>query len=277
MDTLLTIGITTHGNKISEKIIQFLLNKPIQIIVSEDLEDKSSNLPDYITRLYSFNKNVKYIFSHKQGIANNRQNILDVVTTKYLYTIDHDDLLEANFWMLNEFLDNSNYDVLYVKCYEDGEYIRIPHNFIYMCTWMQIFNVDWLRKYGGYVQSWNFIHEECATNLNLIANLRGSTYKRCILKKELVCYKYHANNACNINFDVKSVCDFVRSIPFNNKIQNKLTFIELFKQFTQKYMPVYRIKDGVVTKLSKIENGNFEDILKTIQSVHKELLMEKNK
>lgn len=273
MQELLTIGITTHGNKIAKNIIDLLKSSPVRVIISEDLEYKSDldSKPIFIQELKDSGVQVKYIKSLKQGIANNRQNILDNVETKFLYTIDNDDAFECDFVALNDYLSKSDCDAIYIRCYEDGRYMHIPSSFIYMCTWMQIFRTEWFKALGGYVQSWNFIHEESATNLNLRTNLHGGKYKKAILPKKLLSYKYHANEACKVTFDVDQVCNFVENIPNNNKIIYKEKFLLLFKNFTKKYISVYRINGDSVESLTNLKNGNIEDILKSIEKTKKEL------
>lgn len=271
MKNVLTIGITTLGNFVSSDIIEFLKGKPVKVIISECRDDKSDNLPSYVIDLRNSGVDTQYLYFGKMGIANNRQNILDHVKTEYFYTIDNDDSLEGDLEEVTKFLNENKVDALYIRCYEDGKYMRIPHSFIYMCTWMQIFRTDWFRSLGGYVQSWNFIHEECATNLNLITNLGKKTYVRKILPKKYLSYKYHANSACVISFDVSQVCAFVYKIPENEKIIDKRRFIKLFKNFTIKYIPVFRVKDDGTTYLDNFVNGKYEDILLAIENVEKEL------
>lgn len=96
MNTCLTIGITTFGNKISFDVINFLKGQPINVIISENKEDLSLSPPEYVNELLKSKVNTKYIFCDKPGIGNNRQNILDNVETKYFYTIDNDDNLEGD-------------------------------------------------------------------------------------------------------------------------------------------------------------------------------------
>ena len=146
MKTCLTIGITTFGNKISFDVINFLKGQPINVIISENKEDLSLSPPEYVNELLKSKVNTKYIFCDKPGIGNNRQNILENVETKYFYTIDNDDNLEGDLKEVIKFLNNEEYDAFYIRCYEDGKYMNIPHNFIYMCTWMQIYRTAWIRE-----------------------------------------------------------------------------------------------------------------------------------
>ena len=273
MKNMLTIGITTHGNKISNKIIKYLCNKPIDVIISEDKENLSASLPTYIETIKLTGVNVRYVFSKLQGIANNRQNILDNVQTKYVYIIDNDDDFKCDFKKLNLFLKFTNFDVLYVHCYEDGRFMGIGNSkeFIYMCTWMQIFKASWLRKFGGYIQSWNFIHEEFATNINLITNLNNRSYKKTILSENLINYSYHANNVCNLSFDVKKVCDFISGIPNNKKIKDKKKYLNNFEQYTRKYIPVYRINEIETIYIQNYVNGVFTDILQCISRTREKM------
>lgn len=273
MKKMLTVGITTHGNKVSDRIVDCLCNKPIDVIVSEDKENLSNNQPVFINKIQSSGVDAKYIFSELQGIANNRQNILDNVHTKYVYIIDNDDELNCNFEKLNFFLRLTNFDVLYVHCYEDGKFMGIGNSkeFIYMCTWMQIFKTSWLRKHGGYVQSWNFIHEEFATNINLLTNSNNRFYKKVILPESLIKYFYHANNVCNLSFDVKKVCDFIIDIPNNEKIKNKITYLNHFEQYARKYIPVYRTTEQGTTYIQNYVNGVFTDILHCISETRKKM------
>lgn len=264
MNEILTIGITTHGNKIAANIIDRLLGSPVKVIISEDLDYRQEE-PQFVINLRTSGIDVSYIKSNQSGIANNRQNILNNVSTKYLYSIDNDDDFDCDYVALNKFLHENDYDVMYVRCYEDGKYMHIPRNFIYMCTWMQIFNVEWLKKYGGYVQSWNFIHEESATNLNLRANLGNIKYKKIILPKRILSYKYHANDACKVSFDVSQVCAFITNIPNNEKIEEKEKFLQLFKNFANKYILSYRINGDSTIMLSNIKNGSYSDIIDCIE------------
>jgi|GEM_PF-4900211 hypothetical protein len=261
MKKSLTIGITTFGNKISSDVIEFLKGQPINVIISENKEDLSSKQPEYVKELIQSGVNTKYIFCDKPGIGNNRQCILDHVETKYFYTIDNDDNLEGNLEKVVEFLNAEEYDAVYIRCYEDGKYMNIPHNFIYMCTWMQIYRTAWIRELGGYIQSWNFIHEESATNLNWRANLNNKKYRRVIIPKKYLSYKYHPNSACIVSFDIGKVCDFINHIHENSKIKNKKHFIRLFENFVKKYMKVYRVNEKKdVIYINNYVNGKFEDI-----------------
>ena len=271
MNNILSVGITTHGNRISDRLIETLCGQPVNIIISEDLDDLSVCMPEYFSVLSHSGVHVEYVFSPKCGIANNRQNILNHVRTKFLYIIDNDDFLEADFVGLNAYLSNTTDDVLYIKCYEDGKYMHIPRGFIYMCTWMQIFNTEWLKRYGGYVQSWNFIHEECATNLNLRANRNGGEYRRSVLPKSLISYKYHACGAGKSAFDVSKVCDFVENIPDNPKILQKKKFLTLFWNFCRKYISVYRINGDTAVMLTDVRNGCVADILAAVRRVQAHL------
>ena len=182
MENILTIGITTHGNRVSKEIISFLKGSNVSVIISEDKDIDSEFIPDYVNELSQSGTDTKYVFSKKSGIANNRQNILDNVKTKYFYTIDNDDVLKGNLTELTNFLSNNDYDIISIKCYEDGHYMHIPKDFFYMCTWMQIFKTDWFKGLGGYIQSWNFIHEECATNLNMKVNNGRKNYSKKIFQ-----------------------------------------------------------------------------------------------
>lgn len=261
MNTCLTIGITTFGNKISFDVINFLKGQPINVIISENKEDLSLSPPEYVNELLKSKVNTKYIFCNKPGIGNNRQNILDNVETKYFYTIDNDDNLEGDLKEVIKFLNNEEYDAFYIRCYEDGKYMNIPHNFIYMCTWMQIYRTAWIRELGGYLQSWNFIHEESVTNINWRVNLNKKKYRRIIIPKKYLSYKYHPNSACIVDFDIGKVCDFINQIHKNEKIKDKGRFIRLFENFVKKYMKIYRVNSNKdVTYIDTYINGKFEDI-----------------
>ena len=50
MNTCLTIGITTFGNKISFDVINFLKGQPINVIISENKEDLDT-FTNYISRI----------------------------------------------------------------------------------------------------------------------------------------------------------------------------------------------------------------------------------
>lgn len=261
MNTCLTIGITTIGNKISFDVINFLKGQSINVIISENKEDLSLSPPEYVNELLKSKVNTKYIFCNKPGIGNNRQNILDNVETKYFYTIDNDDNLEGDLKEVIKFLNNEEYDAFYIRCYEDGKYMNIPHNFIYMCTWMQIYRTAWIRELGGYLQSWNFIHEESVTNINWRVNLNKKKYRRIIIPKKYLSYKYHPNSACIVDFDIGKVCDFINQIHKNEKIKDKGRFIRLFENFVKKYMKIYRVNSNKdVTYIDTYINGKFEDI-----------------
>lgn len=261
MKTCLTIGITTFGNKISFDVINFLKGQPINVIISENKEDLSLSPPEYVNELLKSKVNTKYIFCDKPGIGNNRQNILENVETKYFYTIDNDDNLEGDLKEVIKFLNNEEYDAFYIRCYEDGKYMNIPHNFIYMCTWMQIYRTAWIRELGGYLQSWNFIHEESVTNINWRVNLNKKKYRRIIIPKKYLSYKYHPNSACIVDFDIGKVCDFINQIHKNEKIKDKGRFIRLFENFVKKYMKIYRVNSNKdVTYIDTYINGKFEDI-----------------
>lgn len=261
MNTCLTIGITTFGNKISFDVINFLKGQPINVIISENKEDLSLSPPEYVNELLKSKVNTKYIFCDKPGIGNNRQNILENVETKYFYTIDNDDKLEGDLKEVIKFLNNEEYDAFYIRCYEDGKYMNIPHNFIYMCTWMQIYRTAWIRELGGYLQSWNFIHEESVTNINWRVNLNKKKYRRIIIPKKYLSYKYHPNSACIVDFDIGKVCDFINQIHKNEKIKDKGRFIRLFENFVKKNMKIYRVNSNKdVTYIDTYINGKFEDI-----------------
>ena len=261
MNTCLTIGITTFGNKISFDVINFLKGQPINVIISENKEDLSLSPPEYVNELLKSKVNTKYIFCDKPGIGNNRQNILENVETKYFYTIDNDDNLEGDLKEVIKFLNNEEYDAFYIRCYEDGKYMNIPHNFIYMCTWMQIYRTAWIRELGGYLQSWNFIHKESVTNINWRVKLKKKKYRRIIIPKKYLSYKYHPNSACIVDFDIGKVCDFINQIHKNEKIKDKGRFIRLFENFVKKYMKIYRVNSNKdVTYIDTYINGKFEDI-----------------
>ena len=62
MNTCLTIGITTFGNKISFDVINFLKGQPINVINAENKEDLSLSPPEYVNELLKSKVNTKYIF-----------------------------------------------------------------------------------------------------------------------------------------------------------------------------------------------------------------------
>lgn len=269
MEKILTIGITTFGNKIAQNVVDFLKGQPIKVIISENKDDFSNSQPAFVKELQDSGVDTRYLYCENKGIANNRQNILDNITTKYYYIIDNDDSLTGNLPELVKYLSENEYDAFYIRCYEDGNYMHIPHNFIYMCTWMQIYRTEWIRKLGGYVQSWNFIHEESVTNINWRANQGKTPFRRVILPKKLISYQYHANSACITSFDVSKVCEFIDGIYKNPKIINKKKFLDLYTYFAKKYIKVYRVNKTGTTFIDNFINGSYEDIMNSIENQKK--------
>lgn len=269
MEKILTIGITTFGNNIAPNIIDFLKGQPIKVIISENKDNLSNSLPGFVKELQDSGVDTKYLYCANRGIANNRQNILENITTKYYYIIDNDDNLTGNIPELVKYLSENEYDALYIHCYEDGNYMNIPHRFIYMCTWMQIYRTEWIRNLGGYIQSWNFIHEESATNINWRTNQGNIAYRRIVLPKKLISYQYHANSACVTTFDVSKVCEFIDGIYQNPKITNKTKFLQLYTNFVKKYIKVYRVNKSDTAYIDNFINGTYDDIIQSINNQKK--------
>lgn len=236
-DSILTVGITMHGNQNLSPEIKKAIREcdKISWIISND---KSKTALE-TTKLQLGNvQNVSFVLA-KPGIENNRQNILNNTETKYLYVIDYDDQLEINQDKLLAILKRSNADILPVSPLEDGketsDYIYYDEATIFVTTWAQIFKTEFLRKVGGYIQTWNFYHEEFGTNANMLANIYKDNIKYTISESLGSYIKYNhvlgddiIHNS-RLKFGIKEYLNFVNGIPNNESIFYKKEFIEIFK------------------------------------------------
>ena len=114
---LLSIVITQHGKDyalenyykdIKLNPLFFHKNEPIEIIVTDDKDNKE---PAYIKELFRQGLNIRFVFSDKDGIANNRNNGLWNAEGRYITFIDAPDSLRFDFKVVNNLL-STDYDVI---------------------------------------------------------------------------------------------------------------------------------------------------------------------
>lgn len=236
-EPLLTIGITMHGNQeLSESIEREIrLRDKISWIISNDLSQTSL---DSLKVKFSDLSNISYYLS-KPGIENNRQNILNHTETKYLYVIDYDDDLYIDQDKVLSILEKTDADILPVNPLENGldtsDYIYYDEATIFVTTWAQVFKTNFLRRVGGYIQTWNFYHEEFGTNANILANIYKEHIKYVISEvlEGSIEYNHLLGDVVDHNSQLKiKISDYIKfilGIPKNDSITYKKEFLELFK------------------------------------------------
>jgi hypothetical protein len=236
-DDLLTIGITIHKEQqLSNSLVKTLLeSKRIKFLISND---GGKNFNKDLKSLLSNKKNVEFIYA-EPGIENNRQNILSHTNSKYVYIIDYDDELKLNESKLLDILDHTKDEVIMVNPYENGsipDYIYHSDTQFFVTTWAQIFSTDFIRQVGGYIQTWNFYHEEFGTNANILANIysRNIQYDVSYIQDDKILYYNHllnedAHNSL-LKMDISKIISFIREVPKNDRIFFKKLFLSIFKE-----------------------------------------------
>ena len=236
-DDLLTIGITVHKEQqLSDSLVKVLLeSKRIKFLISND---GGKNFNKELKSLLSDKKNVEFIYA-EPGIENNRQNILSRTNSKYVYIIDYDDELRLNESKLLDILDHTKDEVIMVNPYENGsipDYIYHSDTQFFVTTWAQIFSTDFIRQVGGYIQTWNFYHEEFGTNANILANIysRNIQYDVSYIQDDKILYYNHllnedAHNSL-LKMDISKIISFIREVPKNDRIFFKKLFLSIFKE-----------------------------------------------
>lgn len=236
-DDLLTIGITVHKEqRLSDSLIEVLLeSKRIKFLISND---GGKNFNKDLKSLLGDKKNVEFIYA-EPGIENNRQNILSHTNSKYVYIIDYDDELKLNESKLLDILDHTKDEVIMVNPYENGsipDYIYHSDTQFFVTTWAQIFSTDFIRQVGGYIQTWNFYHEEFGTNANILANIysRNIQYDVSYIQDDKILYYNHllnedAHNSL-LKMDISKIISFIREVPKNDRIFFKKLFLSIFKE-----------------------------------------------
>lgn len=232
---LLTIGITLHGDEILSSNMANAIkeNNKIHWILSNDKKSKRFDELKQSSTL----ENVEFFYA-EPGIENNRQNILNHTNTKYIYIIDYDDEIHIDQNSLLNFLEKTNSEIIKVNPTEDGKdvnYIYYNDSTIFVTTWAQIFKTSFMKRLGGYIQTWNSYHEEFGTNANMLANIYKEDiyYEIDEIKKEYLTYNHlldlnKKHNSFQTN-KIKDYCAFIKHIPKNDRIQHKKEFIEFFK------------------------------------------------
>ena len=234
-DSVLTIGITCHGEQIlSDSILKLIIKSTkIQFLISND---KGQNFNLSLKEIFKDAPNVKFIYS-KPGIENNRQNILNNTYSKYLYVIDYDDEIKINEEKLINLLEKLSEDIVYIHPYEnevETEYTYHSDSQIFVTTWAQIFSTNFIKSVGGYIQTWNFYHEEFGTNANILANIyfRNIDFSIYDINDKDIIYYNHIlddavhNSTLKINF--KKILKFFKGILKNDSITYKKLFLTLF-------------------------------------------------
>lgn len=236
-DDLLTIGITIHKEQqLSNSLVKTILeSKRIKFLISND---GGKNFNKDLKSLLSNKKNVEFIYA-EPGIENNRQNILSHTNSKYVYIIDYDDELKLNESKLLDILDHTKDEVIMVNPYENGsipDYIYHSDTQFFVTTWAQIFSTDFIRQVGGYIQTWNFYHEEFGTNANILANIysRNIQYDVSYIQDDKILYYNHllnedAHNSL-LKMDISKIISFIREVPKNDRIFFKKLFLSIFKE-----------------------------------------------
>ena len=94
-----------------------------------------------------------------------------------------------------------------------------------------------MRQVGGYIQTWNFYHEEFGTNANMLANIysRNIEYNvNDINDKNIIYYNHLLSDSIGHNSMLKrrfnEIYNFVKKIPKNDSIIYKKVFLEIFKE-----------------------------------------------
>ena len=236
-EDLLTIGITVHQEQdLSKSIIEMLSScKKIQFIISNDAgRDYNNNLKEALKD----RENIRIVYA-KPGIENNRQNILNNTSSKYVYIIDYDDEIFINEKLLLDELYDCDDDIIMVNPCENGsepDYIYHSDTQLFVTTWAQIFSTNFIRQVGGYIQTWNFYHEEFGTNANMLANIysRNIDYHvNDIHDKEVIYYNHIIDESAHnstLKRNVKDIIKFFKNVPKNNDILYKRLFLTIFKE-----------------------------------------------
>ena len=235
---LLTIGITCHKEQVlSPSLIQLLSSsKKIKFLISNDA---GTNFNKSLKELFKDSPNIEFIYS-KPGIENNRQNILSHTFSKYIYIIDYDDEIKLDEDKLLPLLEKYNDEIIMINPYEDDvqpDYIYHSDTQLFIVTWAQIFSTNFMRQVGGYIQTWNFYHEEFGTNANMLANIysRNIEYNvNDINDKNIIYYNHLLSDSIGHNSMLKrrfnEIYNFVKKIPKNDSIIYKKVFLEIFKE-----------------------------------------------
>ena len=235
---MLTIGITCHKEQVlSPSLIQLLSSsKKIKFLISNDA---GTNFNKSLKELFKDSPNIEFIYS-KPGIENNRQNILSHTFSKYIYIIDYDDEIKLDEDKLLPLLEKYNDEIIMINPYEDDvqpDYIYHSDTQLFIVTWAQIFSTNFMRQVGGYIQTWNFYHEEFGTNANMLANIysRNIEYNvNDINDKNIIYYNHLLSDSIGHNSMLKrrfnEIYNFVKKIPKNDSIIYKKVFLEIFKE-----------------------------------------------
>lgn len=236
-DDLLTIGITVHKEQnVSKSLLDILLkSKRIKFLISND---GGKNFNKDLKSLLSDKRNIEFIYA-EPGIENNRQNILNHTNSKYIYIIDYDDELKLDESKLLDILDHTKDEIIMVNPYENGsipDYIYHSDTQLFVTTWAQIFSTDFIRQVGGYIQTWNFYHEEFGTNANILANIysRNIQYDVSYIQDDKILYYNHllnddAHNSL-LKMDISKIISFIKEVPKNDRIFFKKLFLSIFKE-----------------------------------------------
>ena len=208
----------------------------IKFLISNDA---GKNYNKGLKTLLKDNPNVQFIYA-QPGIENNRQNILSHTFSKYLYIVDYDDEIKIDESKLLTFLEKCNDEIIMINPYEDGsqpDYIYHSDTQFFVVTWAQIFSTNFIRQVGGYIQTWNFYHEEFGTNANILANIysRNIEYHvNYINDKNIIYYNHLLSDNVNHNSTLqrrfKDIYNFIKGIPKNDNIVYKKLFLEVFKE-----------------------------------------------
>ena len=196
-------------------------------------------ITEELKELFKDSSNIEFIYS-KPGIENNRQNILSHTFSKYIYIIDYDDEIKLDEDKLLPLLEKYNDEIIMINPYEDDvqpDYIYHSDTQLFIVTWAQIFSTNFMRQVGGYIQTWNFYHEEFGTNANMLANIysRNIEYNvNDINDKNIIYYNHLLSDSIGHNSMLKrrfnEIYNFVKKIPKNDSIIYKKVFLEIFKE-----------------------------------------------
>ena len=203
--------------------IYYVEFKRIKFLISND---GGKNFNKDLKSLLSDKKNIEFIYA-EPGIENNRQNILNHTNSKYIYIIDYDDELKLDESKLLDILDHTKDEIIMVNPYENEsipDYIYHSDTQLFVTTWAQIFSTDFIRQVGGYIQTWNFYHEEFGTNANILANIysRNIQYDVSYIQDDKILYYNHllnddAHNSL-LKMDISKIISFIKEVPKNDRI-----------------------------------------------------------
>lgn len=195
---LLSIVITQHGPDyaihnyfdINQYSLFSHVHEPIEILIAEDFED---NKPKYITELRKKGLNISYVFSEKQGVANNRTNGLFHATGKYVTFVDSPDTLDFIFKDLFDLL-STDYDIItYTTNLVQYDIFTIPN------IWGKFFKTDLLKRLGGFYYSWNGWWEEGTSQAVLRYNRRDMNVRHLALKSDKIIYTWLNNSVHTVS------------------------------------------------------------------------------